>query len=308
MPPIRRASRSRCTNHPGASNGWRSTAPARASWPTSPTALRTQWPSATSMPGCWAGRTPRGGSMTVGRCRTPARWPESGAATLTRRPFRCGRWQTSTRPSHESVKPAEPYWRSRRSSHTGCRPSAPTTKARRSISASSRPTRSHHRTNIKPEKRFPLCPRPLRSSRIEFADRASPEYFGNRHRSSNFRARLHNLAGHTAADDAGHRAIALVEGEKLTAVVFDDVHGVSGDGLTQALDLDVVLIAPEIRDDDIGGGVLAEHRGHDSTSLLGDVAPMLHAHLVSLGVAPGCDIAESPHVGRAGPPGGVAAH
>ena len=92
---------------------------------------------------------------------------------------------------------------------------------------------------------------PLSSSWIEFADRVLPEHFGNRHRSSNFRARLHDLAGHPAADDAGHRAVALVEGEKLAAVVLDDVHGVGGDGLTQALDLDVVLIAPEIRDDDV---------------------------------------------------------
>src|SRR3984957_20754166 len=119
-------------------------------------------------------------------------------------------------------------------------------------------------SSIKPEKRFPLCARRLSSSRIEFADRALPEYFGNRHRSSNFRACLHDLARHTAADDAGHRAVALVEGEKLTAVVLDDVHGVSGDGLTQALDLDVVLIAPEIRDDDVGRCLLAEHRRHDS--------------------------------------------
>src|SRR6202012_1876893 len=107
-------------------------------------------------------------------------------------------------------------------------------------------------------------------------------------------------------DDAGHCAVALVEGEKLTAVVLDDVHGVRGDGLTQALDLDVVLIAPEIRDDDVRRRVLAEHRGYDSTGLLGDVAPMFHPHLMSSCVAPGRDIAESPHGGGAGPAGGVA--
>src|SRR6202012_5354972 len=96
------------------------------------------------------------------------------------------------------------------------------------------------------------------------------------------------------------------EGEKFAAVVLNDVHGVGGNRLTQTLDLDVVLIAPEIWDDDACRCVLAEHRGHGGASLFGDVAPMFHADLMSLRVAPRRDVAERPHVGCAGSAGSVA--
>ncbi len=65
-------------------------------------------------------------------------------------------------------------------------------------------------------------------------------------------ADLHHLAGHAAADHADDRAVALVEGQELAAVVLDDVHDVVGLRLAEALDLDVVLVAPEVRHHDGG--------------------------------------------------------
>ena len=95
-------------------------------------------------------------------------------------------------------------------------------------------------------------------------------------------------------------AVALVVGQELAAVILDDVHDVIGLGLTQTLDLDVVLVTPEVRHGDGGRQVLAEHGGHHAPRLVGDVAPMFNAHLVSKGVAPRRNIADRPHMGCAG--------
>jgi hypothetical protein len=74
------------------------------------------------------------------------------------------------------------------------------------------------------------------------------------------------------------------------------VHDVVGLRLTQALDLDVILIAPEVRHRYDLGHVLTHHRRHEHARLVGDVAPMLNAHLMSRDMAPGGDVSDSPHV------------
>ena len=103
-------------------------------------------------------------------------------------------------------------------------------------------------------------------------------------------------------------AVAFVVGQELAAVVLDEMHGVGGFRLPQALDLDVVLVAPSRDDDHDRRHVLPQHGGHHNPGLIGDIAPMFHAHLVSRRVTPGRDVAERPHVRRAGASGLVADH
>src|SRR5215213_3778868 len=72
------------------------------------------------------------------------------------------------------------------------------------------------------------------------------EHVGDRGAVGDLGPHLHDLAGHPAADHAGDNAVTFVERQELPTVVLDDVHGVVGLWLTEALDLDVVLVAPEI--------------------------------------------------------------
>ena len=58
---------------------------------------------------------------------------------------------------------------------------------------------------------------------------------------------LHDLARHSTADHTDESAVTLVVRQELSAVVLDDMHGIGGVGLAQALDLDVVLVTPEVR-------------------------------------------------------------
>ncbi|CNV14566.1 Uncharacterised protein [Mycobacterium tuberculosis] len=86
------------------------------------------------------------------------------------------------------------------------------------------------------------------------------------------------------------------------------MHNVGGVRLPQALDFDVILVTPEIRDDHARGHIGPEHRGHHDSGLVGDVAPMFHACLVSHRISPGGDVTERPHIRRASPPGFVTDH
>ena len=86
------------------------------------------------------------------------------------------------------------------------------------------------------------------------------------------------------------------------------MHDVGGLGFAEALDLHVVLVAPEVRHHHQLRRLLPEHRGHQHPGLFGDVAPVLDAGLVSGGIGPGRDVAERPDSGDAGTPAAVAEH
>ena len=78
------------------------------------------------------------------------------------------------------------------------------------------------------------------------------------------------------------------------------MHGVVGLRLAEALDLHVVLVAPEVRHHDQLRRVESEYRRHHHPGLLGDIAPVLDAHLMAMGVTPGRDVADGPDMRRAG--------
>ena len=86
------------------------------------------------------------------------------------------------------------------------------------------------------------------------------------------------------------------------------MHDVGGLRLAEALDLHVVLVTPEVGHDDTRRQICAEHRGHDHTRLLSDIAPVFDARLVPPGVAPGSDVTDRPHMRCAGASGGVTHH
>ena len=89
---------------------------------------------------------------------------------------------------------------------------------------------------------------------------------------------------------------------------MNDVHDILGGRLAEALDLHVVLIAPEVGHHHQRRRFLAEHRRDQHPGLLGDVAPVLDPGLVTGGVTPGGDIAQGPHVRLAGAAVLVAEH
>jgi hypothetical protein len=135
------------------------------------------------------------------------------------------------------------------------------------------------------------------------------EHLGDRGAGGDLAPRPHHLAGPAGADDTDQHAVALVVGQELVAVVFDQVHGVGGLRLAQALDLDVVLVAPEVRGHrHVVQGFPAQHRRDHDPHLGDDVAPVLHPDLVAAAAAPERHIADGPHVGCAGAPGQVAEH